>query len=207
MPNAMEVIESAVSTVVVTTVVVVAVLVVNTVVFDVLAGIVSGWVILVPLPIKSYRPSSAAPNTTEPFPAVPDSTQGAGGVAAATVPKFPFVTRLVVDVSVDTTGPVVTVVGPELRSTITVYSATTFWANSEVSVKVVNVALLLVAVALTKLPAETVAANVVLKARVAAPVGGDVDEAQIRLAFTVAGSVLGSVAEELNAELAVGRAV
>ena len=43
------------------------------------------------------------------------------------------------------------------------FVATTFCANSEVSVKVVNVTLLLVAVALTKLPAETVAANVVLK--------------------------------------------
>ena len=44
-----------------------------------------------------------------------------------------------------------------------VFAATAFWANSDVSVKVVNVALLLVAVALIKLPAETVAVNVVLK--------------------------------------------
>ena len=46
---------------------------------------------------------------------------------------------------------------------------TVFWANSDVSVKVVNVALLLVAVALTKLPAETAAVNVVLKAALPIP--------------------------------------
>ena len=68
----------------------------------------------------------------------------------ATVPKFPLDTRLVVNVVVDTTtGPVVTIAGTELRSTIGVYVATRSWANSEVLVKAVNVALLLVAVAVT----------------------------------------------------------
>jgi len=55
MLNAIEVIASAVSTVVVSTVVVVAVLVVNTVVFDVLAGTVSAWEMLVPTALPAIQ--------------------------------------------------------------------------------------------------------------------------------------------------------
>jgi hypothetical protein len=55
MPNAIEVIASVVSTVVVTTVVVVAVLVVDTVVFDVFAGTVNGWVMVVPAALPAVQ--------------------------------------------------------------------------------------------------------------------------------------------------------
>ena len=93
-------------------------------------------------------------------------------MALAAAPKFPLVTRLVVAVVVEmTTGPVVTIVGSELRSTIGPSDATLSWPNSDVSVKVVNVALLLVAVALIVMSVDRVTANVVLKFAFPLPLG------------------------------------